>query len=426
MKVTVQGMNSYEAHVANTRLPESDLERQTSMYCTGRVFVKQADIRFGGEKEHYRPYLWLSGEVHSLKGSFLNDVTEMTFPKNKVYPTVDYRYEFTNQQLSELDMKGLHDDGFAVPDIFLDNYFELPMSCDVCSVKGTEAPVMFVNVNQPYNNEINMESSGYNLASYFEKTEVPEKIVEVEEEIQRDEIEDMFTDEPVTQQEQQQQETVEAEKPEIKRELTPEEKMLQTSLSHIEEYTNEKVKERQERLRAAAEHDNLAHESAEAAINELKQDVQVDLDEPDFIDDDFIEDDDDFSDVPLDDIPEETPDKGTNESVSLNKESPKTNMTFGELVEAEARKAEESKKEELADDNEDADTDDFIPEDEIEDSDEEFEDNKSDSKAKKRVARAVAQDDQKEAQRRDRRRTAERRMQAILDEAEKSDSDFEL
>lgn len=472
MKVMAQGMNSYEARVANTHLPESDLDRQTNVICEGSVFVKQASIRYGSEREHYRPYLQLNGEVHRIKGKFLNGVTEMTFPKEKGYPQVDYKYDFTNDELSDLDKKGLHDDGFRIPDIFLNNYFELPMVCNVCSVKGTNVPVMFVSVERPYNMEINNVVSGYDLASYFEQAKVNEVVPEHEEAVHFDETENMIVeDEPV-------HEIPKPVEPEIRRELTPTEQLIQNSLDNIENYTTKKVLERQQRLDAAKsaessdyvvdEHDimdEITRDSASAAVEKAGYESSVKFDsafDSKSDDSDFFDDDDDFigdNDNTESYIPDGSEDSefiSEFDSLSAESVSQPSEMTFGERVAAEmfeggksenndseSEKLDEQSSETkienedfIHDDNEDSNTDDITEDNvngEIQNSEDvlssvfdESEDNKSNNSVKKRNSRLIAQGDLQEAairERNKRRSALTSHIQEIADESDRLDAE---
>lgn len=243
MKVRVQTMNSYEARIANTQLDESELERQTDLECEGHVTVDKACICWDSKSEHYRPYLFLAGRVDSISGNFLNNVTEVTFPTLRSKPRVNYRYDFSREELSDLCKKGLYEKGFDVPTIFTNNEdgFELPMKCDVCSIKNQNVPIMFVNINNPFLMDITAETCGYDLADYFEYQEVAKTGPVIEDTFLSDEKDvvkdDLFhMDEEITK------------TPEMPKELTEEERTLKRVLNQVEDYTVTKAEERSESL----------------------------------------------------------------------------------------------------------------------------------------------------------------------------------
>lgn len=244
MKIRAQGMDSYEARVANTHLPESDLERQNRVPCIGNVFVTGAQMLRSGEKEHYRPYLQLSGEVRSVEGHFLDKDMTLVFPTDRNYPKFDCKYNFTNDELAELVEKGLFDDGFGIPDIFIDNDFELPMLCNICSVKSPDIPIIFVSIENAYGLETSRAESGYSLSQYFEKAVQPDMpfIEEEPEEVYSDQIDDVGhtaeNSEPEASDDVQESKS-EPEKADVQ---------LQRSLHNVEKYSEQRVAERQKRL----------------------------------------------------------------------------------------------------------------------------------------------------------------------------------
>lgn len=236
MKIHVQDMNSYEARVANRSLSEEELIRDYGLECEGKVLVTQAFLSHKGSEEKFRPYLRLMGEVHSISGDFPQGITEAVFSEEKDCPRIDYRYDFTNEELSDLCAKGLFDEGFSIPRIFIRNTFELPMTCDVCMVKGMEVPVMFVGIDKPYNQEISHQTSGYRLADYFEQAKPIDKAFVEDILDYSEEVTDMFQPEDTVE-----KEPVEAE---VKKEPTERDKLLHRVLQRAEEYTKARVSER--------------------------------------------------------------------------------------------------------------------------------------------------------------------------------------
>ena len=168
LKVAVLGANSHEAHIANVRLSNDMIERQSNVKCEGTIHTLSVCMDYADKLGHCRPYLRLTGEVRSLKGNFINGVTEMEFISAYGCPKVEYKYNFTDEELSDLAKKGMFNSNYPVPDLFTNNEFQLPISCDVASVKNAETPIMFIDINDPFLLETNSEQSGYNITKYFE------------------------------------------------------------------------------------------------------------------------------------------------------------------------------------------------------------------------------------------------------------------
>lgn len=264
MKIHVKDMNSYEARVARRSMHQSELLQLSDLECEGNVLVTQAFLSHKGSDEQFRPYLRLMGEVQSISGDFPDGVTEVVFSDTNDCPTIDYRYDFTNEELSDLCKKGLFDEGFSIPRIFIRNNFELPMNCDVCMVRDTEVPVMFVGIRDPYNQEISHQTSGYRLADYFEQAKLVDKtFVDDIMDYQAD-VTDMFhQDEP---------DVLEPVSEEIYAEPTERDKLLHKVLKKAEEYTRVRVSERAKFL---AEHCISEEEEEE----KQQQDVSKDMSE---------------------------------------------------------------------------------------------------------------------------------------------------
>lgn len=175
MKVLVQSTKSHLSRIASTRFSDDQLIRQEEIPCEGDVFVTLAFIDYEGVQNNHRPFLHLVGEIKGIRGTFPCNVDEVTFGDTRFCPRVEYCYQFSNQELAELCEKGLFDKGFKCPDIFRENTFELPMTCSCTAIRQeqkNEVPLMFIEIEHPYNLETSSELSGYNLASYFEDQKV--------------------------------------------------------------------------------------------------------------------------------------------------------------------------------------------------------------------------------------------------------------
>lgn len=237
MKVRAFAMDGNLARTAQSSKQPEELEHYNDILCEGNVTVTKAYIEHGTQKEHCRPYLVLDGIVTSIEGDFPQNVTEVHFDDPHRNVKVSYQYQFSNKELSDMCEKGLFDDGFDVPEIFTkNNGFQLPMNCDCFTVKNTEIPILFVSVQSQFNLEIDAETSGYVLGDYFEKPVVKESEF-VDDEmvpIELDEEKSLF--ESPTEKTEEQEEVL----PQVK-ELSEEEKILNTAFANIETRVERKV-----------------------------------------------------------------------------------------------------------------------------------------------------------------------------------------
>lgn len=237
MKVRVQRMDSHLSRTASTHFIGDELEYQDNIACEGDVFVTQAFIGYASEQEMCRPYLRLMGEVKAIRGAFPYGVDEVTFGDSRLCPKVDYRYEFSNDELSELCKKGLFDKGFHCPDIFFNNKFELPMICNCNAIRPqyeNEVPLLFIGVENQYNLETSSALSGYPIASYFDM----KKQNEIEFDDMDVEYEDLaHADNLYDKSEVHQLETPQVSEPE----LTEEDILLGKAFENIEERVQDKV-----------------------------------------------------------------------------------------------------------------------------------------------------------------------------------------
>lgn len=182
MQVSGESGNSHLAHVARTRYRDS-LYHNDNVPCEGRVHMQDAFIEWGSKAERYRPCVVMTGQVESVRaepGVMPFGVTRINFDPDK-QPSVTYRYQLDNQELSELALKGLfgtldengqvQDTQFTCPEIFMTAPFELPMSGKVMALppeQETDAPVVFFSINTPHALDTCSAQSGYeNLADYF-------------------------------------------------------------------------------------------------------------------------------------------------------------------------------------------------------------------------------------------------------------------
>lgn len=240
MKVNVQRMDSHLSRIAKIRFNDK-LDEQNNLECEGEVFVTNTFLGYDEQNMH-RPYLRLLGDVKSIKGKFPCGVTEAVFSDNHTCPKVDYRYNFTNEELAELCNKGLFDNGFKCPDIFNENVFELPMTCSIRAVtpeESTDAPLLFINIDNQYNLETSHESSGYSIAKYFEEVK-PEDVKQKDlNEVEFRDIDDkdlLFNNETKAEPVAETEEVVNKEP-----ELSEEEKVLVSAFENIKNRVDDKL-----------------------------------------------------------------------------------------------------------------------------------------------------------------------------------------
>ncbi|MER6520104.1 hypothetical protein ABT246_25020 [Streptomyces sp. NPDC001553] len=138
------------------------------------VMVESLDLKHRGKEENYRPYLHMTGELRSVTAA-----NALPFGISQVIYSpgqgekVDAFYEFDDQQLVMLARKGYFTSRFAVPEQVTGIEWELPATMDVLVLAPSGAqteddpPVVFTRIHGIGGLEIDLESSGYDLAGYF-------------------------------------------------------------------------------------------------------------------------------------------------------------------------------------------------------------------------------------------------------------------
>ena len=138
------------------------------------VMVESLDLKHRGKEENYRPYLHMTGELRSVTPAkaLPFGISQVTYSPGQG-EKVDAFYEFDDQQLAVLASKGYFTSGFAVPEQVTGIEWELPATADmlVLAPSGAQtegdAPVVFTQIHDIGGLEIDLESSGYDLAGYF-------------------------------------------------------------------------------------------------------------------------------------------------------------------------------------------------------------------------------------------------------------------
>ncbi|WP_412075407.1 hypothetical protein ACLF6K_05665 [Streptomyces xanthophaeus] len=138
------------------------------------VMVESLDLKHRGKEENYRPYLHMTGELRSVTPAkaLPFGISQVTYSPGQG-EKVDAFYEFDDQQLVVLASKGYFTSGFAVPEQVTGIEWELPATADmlVLAPSGAQTeddtPVVFTQIHGIGGLEIDLESSGYDLAGYF-------------------------------------------------------------------------------------------------------------------------------------------------------------------------------------------------------------------------------------------------------------------
>lgn len=229
--INAYSINSVLGRTAMVRMDDKLNIEESNIMCEGNVFVEQAymaqDYKPVGLS---RPYIRLIGYVKSIRGNFPYDVGEVTYDARQTQP-VEYRYDLTDDELSDLASKGLYNDNFDCPDAFKMNEFILPISCAVVSVPPTDEqdlPLLFVTVNNPYDLHTSSAASGYDITEYFEKPE----LVRTTDEFKVDELSDEKKEEI-----RETEIVVEQDEPEIAEEVMEDEPVEDTEVEEMNSET---------------------------------------------------------------------------------------------------------------------------------------------------------------------------------------------
>ncbi|MFJ6484202.1 hypothetical protein ACIQK6_29350 [Streptomyces sp. NPDC091682] len=138
------------------------------------VMVESLDLKHRGVEENYRPYLHMTGELRSVTPAeaLPFGISQVTYSPGQG-EKVDAFYEFDDQQLVVLAGKGYFTSGFTVPEQVTGIEWELPATADMLVLAPSEVqtegdvPVVFAQIHGIGGLEIDLESSGYDLAGYF-------------------------------------------------------------------------------------------------------------------------------------------------------------------------------------------------------------------------------------------------------------------
>lgn len=135
------------------------------------VEMELVELLHGGPEENYRPYLHLRGELTEAvpEVELPYGVSELVLRRGAGL-NVDAFYDFSQRQLRELVNKGYFTDQFQVPGEMTGIPWAIPGSADFLVVApeySDQPPVVFMNVHEQNEMELDEENSGYDLSEYF-------------------------------------------------------------------------------------------------------------------------------------------------------------------------------------------------------------------------------------------------------------------
>ena len=135
--------------------------------CYNSVFNKEAPAR---------PYMHMTGTCHGftvLDEESPYNIREVSFDDKRGI-SLDMYYEFSDEELSEMVLKGLFRKGFTCPDIIKHNTLSLPLVCDFHILEPTQEddmniPIVFADVCSRHSIQLTRDNCGYSFGDYFEE-----------------------------------------------------------------------------------------------------------------------------------------------------------------------------------------------------------------------------------------------------------------
>jgi hypothetical protein len=121
-------------------------------------------------RNNYRPYLMLYGEISAI--AFPNGRYQTFYPPTQTH----VRYEFSDDEISQLATKGLFYDGFQCPEIISDNpNIEIPMTAIARRYLLMDNLYVTLDLASADIHKTDTNDCGYVFADYFE-TQIPSKL----------------------------------------------------------------------------------------------------------------------------------------------------------------------------------------------------------------------------------------------------------
>lgn len=170
MKIPALTMNDPEV----VRVLRDGAEMIQDVECDATVFVSDVELGEHGPEVRHRPYLHITGEMRSLfpKKQLPAGVDEVTSRPN-LGQRFDVFYEFDDDQIKDLVGKGYYRSDFEIPQIMSNTEYEFPVKADFLILHPEaeeDVPVVFVGVDERAGLVLDLQTSGYDLAEYFEQS----------------------------------------------------------------------------------------------------------------------------------------------------------------------------------------------------------------------------------------------------------------
>lgn len=269
MRTLGKAMDDHLAGVTR-QLPEDALMDKQGVSCDADIYASQVFLDFRSPLDSdnpARPYMHIMGECRAIRGDIPCGVNEIRFEEGAGIP-VDIFYEFADEELSEMVLKGMYRKGFECPDIIRTSCLEMPVFCNfkvVVPQTENDVPVVFADIADRRTIEVSEETCGYRFGSYFEEPRVEETFLGDDFDVYGDYDlqDDMFRDE----QEHEVEETVEAE-----HEPTEDERRLAEHYANIRERVvkNHLLVKRETPKREAVPHKDLTRIEKEEPAKEVE------------------------------------------------------------------------------------------------------------------------------------------------------------
>lgn len=170
MKLPINTMQSPLAYNLS-KFDDNQIDTYNNVPMEAVIENKAAYIAFNSpwDKHHpNKPYLHIIGQLSGLNGTLPYGIDGVIYQDKQ---QVDMYYDFDKMQLASLVAKGLYEPNFKVPDAIKDSEMNLLVDCNFKILKpenSRDLPIMFGQIDNLRNIEINYANSGYDLAKYFE------------------------------------------------------------------------------------------------------------------------------------------------------------------------------------------------------------------------------------------------------------------
>lgn len=143
------------------------LEQKGRVRADLEVDISAAALLFE-EKDHFRPYLQLSGDIVGMYGEFPNGVTEMRSGEGRM-GSVTYTYDLSDQEIADLALKGLFREDFSLPELLETSKLVFPGTVDYSHVVVNGESVFVVSVPNAHMLHTDTEHAHIPICDFFEE-----------------------------------------------------------------------------------------------------------------------------------------------------------------------------------------------------------------------------------------------------------------